>query len=151
MRGAVTMRWFDFPPVWTAGHLLVLWLLPNTGERAGRVWDVLGIALISVGVVLMVWATATMLARRTPVMPGQAPEALVTGGPFVLSRNPIYLGDVLVVAGASLWVGPLWGIVLVVPLMAVLTLRFIRPEEARLRERFGPDFEAWTQRTRRWI
>lgn len=145
------MRWLDFPPVWTIAHLLVLWLLPNRGGGTGRAWDLAGVALISVGVVLMIWATATMLARRTPVMPGQAPEALVTDGPFVLTRNPIYLGDVLVVAGAALWMGPLWGIVLVVPLMAVLTVRFIQPEEARLRERFGTDFEAWTQRTRRWI
>ncbi|SFG16531.1 Phospholipid methyltransferase [Palleronia marisminoris] len=143
------MRWLDLPPIWTAGHLLVLWVLP--GGAGGRMWNVLGIALISVGVVLMVWAVTAMLARRTPVMPGQAPEALVSSGPFVLSRNPIYLGDVLVLAGAALWMGPLWGIVLVIPLMAVLTIRFIRPEEARLRERFGGEYDAWAQRTRRWI
>ena len=142
-------RWLDFPPVWTAGHLLVLWLLPDAGN--GHIWDVMGIALISVGVVLMAWATVAMLARRTPVMPWQAPEALVTAGPFVLSRNPIYLGDVLVVAGAALWLGPLWGIVLVIPLMVVLTLRFIRPEEARLKARFGADYDAWARRVRRWV
>ncbi|WP_375262359.1 methyltransferase family protein [Palleronia sp.] len=145
------MRWLDLPPVWTVGHLVVLWLLPQWGGGAGRIWDVMGVALISAAVVLMVWAVATMLARRTPVMPGQVPEALVTGGPFVLSRNPIYLGDVLLLAGAALWWGPIWGIVLVVPLMTVLTLRFILPEEARLRHRFGEEYEGWARRVRRWV
>lgn len=142
-------RWLDLPPIWTVGHLAVLWLLP--GGRTGALWSVAGVALISAGVVLMAWALAAMLSRRTPVMPGQAPEALVTQGPFVLSRNPIYLGDVLVLAGAALWVGPVWGILLVVPLMAVLTLRFIRPEESRLQDRFGAEYDAWADRTRRWL
>lgn len=145
------MRWLDLPPVWTAAHLVVLWLLPEWGRGDSRIWDVMGVALISAGVVLMVWATATMLARRTPVMPGQVPEVLVVGGPFILSRNPIYLGDVLVLAGAALWLGPEWGIVLVVPLMTVLTFRFIQPEEARLREAFGNEYEAWARRVRRWV
>ena len=126
-------RLVDLPPLWTILHIAVLWLLPGPG--AGRTGDVIGAGLIAIGLSLMLWAAAVMLARRTPVMPGEMPEALVTTGPFRFSRNPIYLGDVLVLAGAALWVGPWWGLILVPVLMWVLTARFIRPEEARLRAR----------------
>ena len=144
-------RWIDLPPVWLAVHLAVLWLLPSGGTGAEQVWDSVGIGLIAAGVLLMVWAVGAMMLSRTTVVPHRQPDALVTRGPFAFGRNPIYLGDVLVMAGAAVWIGPIFGLLLVPSLMVVLEWRFIRPEEARLRGSFGPSYAAWSAKVRRWI
>ncbi len=147
------MRHLDWPPVWTAafvalawaaGHLLP-WGLPATAGRLA------GAALVVAGLGLMALAAQRMQRARTTMIPRREPSALVTGGIFAFSRNPIYLGDALVVAGAVLWWGALWALVLV-PLFAhVIARRFILPEERVLAARFGPAWHAWSARTGRWF
>ena len=77
--------------------------------------------------------------------------ALITTGIFRLSRNPIYLADLLILTGVSLIWGKFIGLILVPLLGWVLFRRFISGEEARLREIFGEEYTAYTARTRRWI
>jgi protein-S-isoprenylcysteine O-methyltransferase Ste14 len=92
-----------------------------------------------------------LVRARTTIVPRETPAALVTGGIFRFSRNPIYLGDALVLAGVVLW----WDVPLAAPLVLLFILviqtRFILAEEAVLRATFGPAFDAWAARTRRWI
>jgi protein-S-isoprenylcysteine O-methyltransferase Ste14 len=76
---------------------------------------------------------------------------LVTTGIFSRSRNPIYLGDALVLAGLALrWEAPI-ALVLVPLFMGTITQRFIVPEENRLRVKFRADFARYCQKTRRWL
>nr|WP_233253322.1 methyltransferase [Paracoccus binzhouensis] len=58
-----------------------------------------GLLLVAAGLGLMLWAALTMRRARTTVMPGRRPEALVEAGPFRFSRNPICLGDLILLAG----------------------------------------------------
>lgn len=85
------------------------------------------------------------------MIPRQTPSALITTGIFRLSRNPIYLADLLILAGFSLIWGKPLGLVLVPVLAWILFARFIQGEEARLRAMFGAEFEAYAARTRRWL
>jgi protein-S-isoprenylcysteine O-methyltransferase Ste14 len=146
-------RVFDWPPVWLAGCVLLAWLtaMPVAGGAAALVLAGLGGAGVALGLGLMGLAVREMARARTTVVPGRDPSALVTGGVFRLSRNPIYLGDLLVLAGVSLawqsWVG----LVLVPVLGRILARRFIEDEEARLRAGFGAEAEAWMARVRRWL
>lgn len=121
--------------------------LPLVG--APGLW--LGGALVVAGLALMLAAAAQMIAHRTTVIPRRQPSSLVTGGVFAFTRNPIYLGDALVLAGAILW----WDALLALPLLpafvVLITRRFILGEEARLRAGFGEAFTAWAARTPRWI
>lgn len=110
----------------------------------------LGLALGLAGGGLMAVAVVQMGLARTTVVPRRAPNALVTTGIFALSRNPIYLGDALVLAGACLWFEAIPALPLVVLFMAVIQRRFIRGEEAVLRAHFGAEFDAWAAHTRRW-
>ena len=145
-------RWIDLPPVWTAAHLMALWLGRGVGPRLeARAWDVAAGILILLGLALMAWAVVTMVRHRTTVIPRRQPDALVITGPFALSRNPIYLGDVLILAGAVLWSGVVWAVLLVPSLVAVLTYRFIISEESRLRAEFAAGFAEWSARVRRWV
>jgi protein-S-isoprenylcysteine O-methyltransferase Ste14 len=143
----------DVPPVWLAGALALTWLhgawAPLGATGAG--WRLLGLGLIAAGLGLIVWAAWTMHRLRTTVVPHQDPDALVTSGPFAFSRNPIYLGDALVLAGCAIrWQA--WVALLLVPLfMALIARRFIAGEEARLVRHFGAAFESYASSVRRWI
>ncbi|MGB5559432.1 MAG: isoprenylcysteine carboxylmethyltransferase family protein [Paracoccaceae bacterium] len=148
------MKWLDLPPVWLAAFLSVAWgiarLLP--GLTVDAVWlRWLGVAIVVAGLGLMVLAIRQMAKHRTTVIPHRQPSALVSTGIFRISRNPIYLGDALILTGAILW----WGAVVALPLIPVFIWlighRFISPEEARLRTGFGEDFVEWSERTRRWL
>lgn len=145
----VMLKEIDIPPLWLALALGVIWGI----AQVTPVWpqQALGFGLMGLGLVLMAAALAQMLVARTSFIPRRDPSALVTGGVFSLSRNPIYLGDALVLLGAVCFWGA-WGAMPVVAgFMVWITRRFILDEEARLRASFGPDFVAWSARVPRWI
>lgn len=139
----------DYPPVWLAGAV-------GLAALQARAWPLPGLPMagglmVAVGVGLMTVAAVQFARARTTIVPHEQPRALVQTGVYRLSRNPIYLADVLVLAGLCLAWGA-WPALLLVPVfMAVITARFIRPEEARLRAAFGADYHAWAARVRRWI
>ncbi len=148
------MKWLDLPPIWLAGFMALGWAIGHwfPGLTAESGWlRVTGRTLIGTGLVLMLLAVIQMRRARTTIIPHRQPAALVTKGVFRFSRNPIYLGDALILTGAILW----WGAVLALPLIPVflwlITQRFIRPEEKRLRAGFGGDFADWCDSTRRWL
>ena len=150
------MERIDLPPVWLALFAALAWAL-SRGEPLGldfgglALWRWLGGGLILAGLVLAVLAAREMARARTTILPHRSPDALVTSGVFGISRNPIYLGDLLILTGLILW----WEAALALPLIPVfafvLVRRFIRPEEERLAAAFGPAFAAWRARVRRWI
>ena len=78
-------------------------------------------------------------------------DRLIQSGIFKRTRNPIYLGDTLILLGLILR----WEAVLALPLVPIflwiLEKRFIIPEENRLRRKFRADFARYCQKTRRWI
>lgn len=142
----------DYPPIWLVFFLLLSWGLARAlpgGFGGHGFWP--GTGLIVAGLALMGGAALTMIRARTTVIPHQTPTALVETGIFAFSRNPIYLGDVLVLLGFVLRWDVAVALILVPALAAILQRRFILPEEARLRGAFGPAFDAYAARVRRWI
>ncbi len=146
-------KWIDIPPVWLGLFSLAAWGLAGVGPRfgAGPVPQLLGGLLIGGGVLLIVLAGLAMSRARTTVIPHLQPSALVTSGVFARSRNPIYLGDALILSGLALRFDGVLALGLVPLFVWVITDRFVRPEEHRLRAAFGPAFDAWAARTRRWV
>jgi protein-S-isoprenylcysteine O-methyltransferase Ste14 len=147
------MKWIDLPPVWLLGCLVLGWaqarLVPF--PVFGAAGDVLGWLCVAAGLGLMAAAVAEMLRHRTTVIPRERPSALVTSGVFGWTRNPIYLGDALVLTGCGLiWDAGL-ALALVPVFMALITRRFILGEEAGLRSAYAADFAAYEKRVRRWI
>lgn len=118
-----------------------------TGQRA-----VAGV-LIGVGVLMEIVAVATFFHARTTVNP-MAPDrakTLVAAGLFRFSRNPMYLALLLVLVGWALWLGDPLNVLLVAGFVAYITRFQIEPEEAALRAKFGADYDAYSQRVRRWL
>lgn len=147
------MRSLDYPPIWLIAFMVLAFALMFAAPWPGSLpWlRMVGIVLMALGLTLTVMAALEMRRARTTVIPHRQPSALVTAGVFSMSRNPIYLSDLLILTGWVLALGSVVGLLLVPLLAWVLTARFIRPEEARLAAAFGPDFADWKARVRRWI
>jgi protein-S-isoprenylcysteine O-methyltransferase Ste14 len=142
----------DLPPVWLVAHLAAAWLLSLVSPVVfAGLGDILGIGLIGIGVLITLGAAAQMALARTTVIPRRDPSSLVTSGLFSWSRNPIYLSDALILIGAILWLDAVLALPLVAGFVWLIQTRFIRDEEARLTLAFGPEFDLWAARTRRWI
>ena len=145
------MKWIDLPPIWLLGFAVLTWASRGVVQSGTPGLVLLGSGLVVAGLITMVLAIWTITQARTTVIPHRQPDALVTSGIFGWSRNPIYLGDAMILAGLSLrWDAPL-GLLLVPVFMWVILTRFIRPEEDRLRTAFGTAFTDYASQTRRWI
>lgn len=147
------MKQLDIPPVWLAVALALAWMLRGTWglTLAGPVTQLLAGLFVGGGVLLMALAVVEMRRWRTTLWPHGTPSHLVTSGIFGRSRNPIYLGDAMVLLGLIL----LWDAPLALPLVPVfmkwIERRFIEPEENRLRRTYRADYARYLSRTRRWV
>lgn len=149
------LKWIDIPPVWLAGALLLAWVQKtwfSFGLNFGPVWaDLLGGLLVGGGLVLIALAAYEMTRNHTTLVPHRDADRLVTSGIFSRSRNPIYLGDFLILAGVILF----WDAVLTLPLIPIfvwfIERRFVIPEEDRLRRKFRANFARYSQDVRRWV
>lgn len=148
------MKVLDLPPVW----LLVMMALAFATARLfpGMTVDLdwmrgLGAGIILLGLIIMAAAVWEFLRARTTLIPRRTPTAFLQCGIYRLSRNPIYLGDAVVLFGAILWWGALVALPLVPLFILLITKRFIKGEERGLRAEFGVEFDEWAGNVRRWL
>ncbi|MFN2232546.1 MAG: methyltransferase family protein [Anaerolineae bacterium] len=114
-------------------------------------WNLLGILPLAAGIALNLLADRDFHQAETTVKPFENSSALVTTGVFRISRNPMYLGYMLILLGVGLLLRSLVPLV-VIPVFGYLMARvFIRTEETMLQETFGPAWDAYAKRVRRWI
>jgi protein-S-isoprenylcysteine O-methyltransferase Ste14 len=150
-QGPRGLGWIDLPPVWLAAALVGSWHLRGIGPDLGAFGVAAGGLVAVAALVLVALAVREFARHRTTVVPHNVPAALVTTGIYARSRNPIYLADLMILGGLSLaWNAPL-GLALVPILWWILDRRFVRPEEARMSGKFLAGFDAYTQRTGRWL
>lgn len=112
-----------------------------------------GWLLSLLGIGLTAWAAATFRRARTTINPTDPSKAsrLVTHGPFRFTRNPMYLGFVLMLTGWALWLDN-WAGFLGIPLFVmVVTVLQIVPEERALQNCFGEEYARYRQRVNRWF
>lgn len=100
---------------------------------------------------LALWAFRTFHRAQTTVRPDRSASALITGGPFQFTRNPLYLSLSLLQAGLALVANALWPGLMLVPVLLVIRYYVIAREERFLLARFGRDYQAYRQAVRRWF
>ncbi len=148
------LREIDIPPLWLALFIAAAWGLDRLAPGLATGWNWLawaGYALIALGVLAMALALIEFLRNRTTFIPRRVPTAFLQHGIYRFSRNPIYLGDALVLAGLILAWDVLAALILVPAFMWLITKRYIEGEEAGLEAKFGAEFIAWKQKVRRWL
>lgn len=142
------------PPVWLVAFLALTWLVATYIPQANILPDqlrVLGYFQIGLGFLLAVDVAIRFFRQRTPVHPFAAAKRLVTDGMLRFSRNPIYLGLVLILFGYVLLRGSVIGLLLIPMLMWSLTTFVIKDEEAMLEAEFGDAYRDYKSRVRRWL
>ncbi len=114
---------------------------------------VLGAALALSGAAVAIAGVIAFRRHATTVNPltPEKSSSLVATGIYRFSRNPMYLGFLLALAGWSAFLAN-WAAVLLLPAFIAYMNRFqIQVEERALRERFGQQFIAYSQSVRRWL
>ena len=112
---------------------------------------VAGVVLSVVFVVWNGWTLAMMAANRTAVLPGGATSTILDRGPFRVSRNPLYVGLIILDVGLALLWPSAWALMFVPVGVALLLWGAIVPEEHYLSAKFGGEYDAYRSRVRRWI
>jgi len=110
---------------------------------------VAGVLLLAAGEGLRLWGVAHIGAvSRTR---GDEVARLVEGGPFAWSRNPLYIGNLMLWSGVGLLAGRPLAAAVVVLVLAVHYRFVVAWEEENLRARLGAPYEAYTARVSRWF
>jgi len=151
---AIRPRTLIPPPLVYAIALFAAWWLqgrlPLTLDL-GELARPLGWTLIGIGLAGFAWALAAIWGHRTTVNPYKAASNLVTRGPFRYSRNPIYLFDWFVYAGAMVLLRTAWPLLLAPLVFLVMRFMVIAHEESHLEAHFGDEYRDYKARVRRWL
>jgi protein-S-isoprenylcysteine O-methyltransferase Ste14 len=143
-----------WPPVAIGAPLLVGWLATLIWGDPVTLggWRVpLGCGLVLFFVGWNGWSLVLFGRHDTGLLPGQATNAMIEGGPYRLSRNPLYVGLLALYLGLGLLTPTLCGLVLFPAAVLLVLWGAIRPEERFLHERFGAQYDDYTRRVRRWL
>lgn len=114
-------------------------------------WDKVGIALIILGVLVVIGPAIAFRRAATTVRPFHDSSALVVSGMYRYTRNPMYVGMVVVLIGVAVLLGDLSPFIMPFVFVPVLTVRVIKHEEQMLQESFGDDYRELMKSVRRWI
>lgn len=121
------------------------------GSGGGGLPSFVGLALIVQGLALSFWAIQQYRRAKTSPDPKHRAEALVTGGPYRYSRNPLYIATALMQVGFGIAVNMPGIVMAVIPALLVLRKGVILREETYLEGLFGEAYLQYKARVRRWI
>jgi protein-S-isoprenylcysteine O-methyltransferase Ste14 len=85
------------------------------------------------------------------VRPDRAAGTLVIGGPYNMTRNPMYLGMAVFYFGIAVLDQWIWALILLPVVLIVIQRGAIEPEEAFLEQRFGANYISYKKKVRRWL
>jgi protein-S-isoprenylcysteine O-methyltransferase Ste14 len=144
----------DIPPVYFALAILAMYGL----HRFLPIIDLidpplsrLGWVLIVAGVGLALWAERLFSRAGTGVRPFTTSTAVVASGPYRFTRNPMYLGMMLVLLGGFVLAGSIGGVLVIPVFFWWIHTRFVLPEEDHMEAALGDDYLAFKRRVRRWL
>lgn len=145
------------PPLLFVLGLAAGWLLhreyplPLLGGAVRSVAAILGWSSILLWAVLTAWAITSFRRAHTAIIPNRPATMLVHEGPYRFTRNPMYLAFILLYLGVSLLINSFWTLLLLPLVLFILYTAVIRREERYLTAAFGPAYDEYRTRVRRWL
>lgn len=143
------------PPLWALLALAATYglsLAPGLNTLPLLPTRPFGLIVVVVALALLFTAMIQFRLANTQLLPtSKANNALVTGGVFAFTRNPMYLGMVLFCLGGALWFGRIPMLAAPVIMFAIANWAFIPFEEEKMRRQFGATFDTYAARVRRWL
>jgi len=145
------------PPILFLGALALGYVLtryfpigPGLASPNGRALTV-GLIFVVVGFALSLFAARRFRLAGTSVIPGEPAEALVTVGLYRVTRNPMYIGFIVLYFGLSIVLTSVWILLLLIPVVLILHRGVVLREEAYLERKFGDEYARYAERVPRWL
>lgn len=124
----------------------------RTGDGTSAGLTAAGVVLIALGLAVLVWCFADFALRGAGTPTPAAPTTrLVVSGPYAVVRNPQHAATAVVIVGEALVLARPILLVAVAAYLVTLGVLVRRHEEPRLRERFGPAYDAYRARVPAWV
>lgn len=142
------------PPVVVLAGLVLGWWLQRHWPQPfpdELVLEWLGWGLVFLALGLLGWSAGLFRKAETAINPYKTTTKLVGSGPYRLTRNPMYLGFVLLMAGIGFAQPNPWQFIMIVPVGVFLRYGVIAREESYLEGKFGDDYRQYKQSVRRWL
>jgi protein-S-isoprenylcysteine O-methyltransferase Ste14 len=150
--------------IWFVGiplaHGVVPWAIslvaPRYGWIEGRagIWNLLGLIGVIVGIALLIWVFMTGLLnfhRMPERVKSFAAPYLLTSGPYAFTRNPIYVGELALWIGWTIFYGSV-AVFITIAVLCVLGELVVLPREERaLEARFGEVYRQYKRTVPRWF
>ena len=130
---------FGLDMMWPAAFLPEGWGLP------------LGLVVIFAAVNIKLFAAREMVRVKTHLDIRKPANDIATSGVYSVSRNPLYIGMILLNIGIGCIVNSLWIFLLSAVLAVTLKKGVVEPEEAYLEQKFGSAYIRYKATVRRWI
>ena len=108
------------------------------------VWG-FGLIVFLPGVILRIWSQRHLRYRV------QAEHCLAVTGPYAYCRNPVYVGNMLLLAGLTVLCELIWAVPFIILWAMLVYSRAVRFEEARLAMRFGSEYACYCEGVPRWV
>jgi protein-S-isoprenylcysteine O-methyltransferase Ste14 len=131
--------------------IIVLHVLIPGSQIISSPWRYLGFLPLLMGVALNLLADQAFKRHKTTVKPFEESTFMVTSGVFRITRNPMYLGFALMLAGIAVLLGSITPWIVVAGFPMLMEKLFIQIEETMLEARFGSAWLEYKQRVRRWF
>jgi protein-S-isoprenylcysteine O-methyltransferase Ste14 len=144
------------PPALALATAVLMWLVSRSSPGLVFVFpagNLLAVGLAAIGLIVAISGVVTFRRARTTLNPTkpEASSSLVSWGIYKITRNPMYLGLLLVLTAWAIFLSN-WFAVLFLPVFVVYMNRFqIVPEEQALTLLFAREFVAYQSRVRRWL
>lgn len=135
------------------GLMLTLHRLIPAHHLSAQAGLIIAVILALVGAGICVAGVMRFRRAHTTVNPmnPESSSSLVTGGIYTLTRNPMYLGFLLMVIGWGFFLANLCTLIVAVAFVIYMNRFQIQPEEQMLTRLFGDSYVTYCQRVRRWI
>ncbi len=141
------------PPLWALLFILAAWFGGRAIGLQPLFRDVFaGWFVFAIGFAISASGRLAFAKAGTEVVPASKKNShLVASGPFAITRNPMYLGIIVAMAGLSVAIGTIAGPVATLALFLFINFVSIPYEEAKMEAQFGEEYRAYKKRVRRWI
>ena len=150
-----SLAWFVAIPL---AHGVVPWAISSVTHRYGwiegrpGIWNLAGIIDVALGAGLLIWVFIVGISQAPKrVKLGLKPSVLMMSGPYVFTRNPMYVAEVGIWVGWALFFGSIGVLAAAVVLWAVVNFVIVPREEHTLEGIFGQAYLQYKNRTRRWL
>lgn len=146
-----------WPPLLYLGALAIAVLLqqfrpaPWFGRPFSDILFAVGCISVAGVAALYVGSINALRRAKTTLRPDKAATHLVTSGPFSISRNPIYLGNTLLMFSIGFIVGNAWFLLMGLIASVATNKLAVEPEERHLEASFGKAYRDYKKKVRRWI